>query len=258
MDQINETKPAEKTAINDTCKNERKIRHNRRAPNNNDLWIHVDAQSSDSTKFMSLITGISTLAAISLVAVALIQHNQTMVLTKQNEALIAKYEQAMNQMNTANTKALEDIENGLNAVVGSIDRLTIAMSQPTSQTPGETPPEVSVTPEEEAAFFGVLVMNDGTAITPLGLRIAGIYAYSPAANAGMRAGDIIMAIDGTPIDTFDTMSNIILAKKPGDSMTVRYARTQDNTVFFETVEVTLDNAANYDTDLTEPTPEPEQ
>ena len=248
---INENKNVDNVAKNDNPKNEQKVRHNRRNNNNNDLWIHVDAHNSETNKFMTLLTGISTLAAISLVVVSLIQHNQTIALTKQNDTLIEKYSQAMTQMNEQNAEALTDIEAGMNAIVNSIDNITIN-NQGVSISPNvDIQQEAPVAPVDDSAFMGVLVMNDGTAVTPLGLRIAGIYNNSPAANAGLRAGDIIMSIDNITIDSFDTMSGIIDTKSVGDTITLRFARTQDNTVYFETVELVLDSMANYDTSTTE-------
>lgn len=252
MDHPTEPPITEKT-INEGGRPEQKMRHGRRS-HNNDLWIHVDAQHADSSKFLIALTGISTLAAISLVVFSLISHNQTLMLTKQNEELLTKYEQAMTQIATTNAEAISDLENGLNAVVDSIDRLIIIMAQ--NEDNIESPAIEVVEPVEESAFFGVLVMNDGTAVTPLGLRIAGIYDHSPAANVGMHAGDIIMSIDEVPIDSFDTMSGIIATKKPGDTMSVRFARTEDNTVYFNTVSVILDKASNYDTNLSEAEPQP--
>lgn len=252
MDHLNENQPIE-NGTPEVNKAEQKFRHPRRN-HNNDLWIHVDAQNSDSNKFLGALTGISTLAAISLVAVSLINYNQTALLTKQNEELLAKYEQAMTELAATNTEAIESLKEGLDDVADSVDRLTIVMAQ--DNTNIETAAPEATEPVEEAAFFGVLVMNDGSAITPLGLRIAGIYNHSPAAQAGIQAGDIIMSIDDTPIDTFETMSGIIASKKPGDTMTVRFARTEDNTVYFNTVSVILDKASNYDTNLSEADPQP--
>lgn len=250
MDQINENKNVENVQ-----KNEQKIRHPRRNHNNNDLWIHVDAHNSETNKFMTLLTGISTLAALSLVAVSLIQHNQTVMLTKQNETLIAQYGQLVSQMSTTNTKALEELEAGLDAIANSIDHITVNVPNQGAAPEGNQE-DVPVAPVDDSAFMGVVVMNDGTSVTPLGLRIAGIYENSPAANAGLRAGDIIMTIEGVSIDSFETMSGIIDTKAPGDVINIRFARAQDGAVFFNDAVLTLDSASNYDLDLSEETPQP--
>lgn len=254
MDQMSENKNTVNIQKNDAEKNEQKIRHNRRN-HNNDLWIHVDAHNSETNKFMTLLTGISTLAAISLVVVSLVQHNQTLMLTKQNETLIAQYGQAVTQMNSNYTKTLEELEASLDSISNSINNITISIPNNGDVAVGETTDPPSA-PIDDSAFMGVVVMNDGTAVTPLGLRIAGIYDHSPAANAGLRAGDIIMTIEGVSITDFETMSAIIDTKMPGDVIALRFARAQDGTVFFHDATLTLDSASNYDLDLSEDVTQP--
>ena len=261
MDNIQDNKPVQGNTPSEQPKNEHKIRHNRKNPNN-DIWIHLDTNSTDSNKFLPFITGISTLGALALVAVSLVQYSQTSALIKQNETLIQKYEQAMTQMNNANAKAIEqldeglsDLENGMSAIADSIGKLNIATNDANSQQITITPENPApVVPEDDRAFLGILVMNDGSAITPLGLRITGLYEHSPAALAGLQAGDIIMALDDTPIDTFETLSAIIDEKEPGDIIKIRYARTQDNTVYFNEASVVLDSMSNYDTSSTQENP----
>ena len=46
----------------------------------------------------------------------------------------------------------------------------------------------------------------------------------PAAKAGMRAGDKIVAIDGRPISSSDDVSAAVAAHKPGDRATVTVVR----------------------------------
>lgn len=229
-------------------KRDNKIRHNRR--NGNDLWVHIDTDAAEKS-YQSILTAITSIAVIGLIGVTALQFIQTDSLVKQNSELMAKYEQLVTSNNANMTEALEDLENGMNAIANSIGNVRVNGSGVVSgdATVGDNTAEIPTqTPvEDDGAFFGVSVINNDTAITPLGLRIAGVYEHSPAANAGLREGDIIMSIDGTNIDTFDTMSGIIDTKAPGDTMNVRFARTQDNTVYFETVEVTLDRRSNFDT-----------
>ena len=261
MDNIQDNKPVQGTTPNEQLtKNEHKIRHNRKNPNN-DIWIHLDTNNTDSNKFLPFITGMSTLGALALVVVSLVQYAQTSALIKQNESLIQKYEQAITQMNTANTKAIEkleeglsDLENGMSAIADSIGRVNVSTNAGTQQHVVAPEDSTPVVPEDDRAFLGVLIMNDGSAITPLGLRITGLYEHSPAAQAGLQAGDIIMSLDDTPIDTFETLSAIIDEKEPGDIIKIRYARTQDNTVYFNEASVVLDSMSNYDTSTSQENP----
>jgi serine protease Do len=62
-----------------------------------------------------------------------------------------------------------------------------------------------------------------------------IFPGSPAAAAGLQAGDIIVAINGEQIDAATELSMLILPHAPGDTITLRVLR--DNSV--REVEVTL-------------------
>lgn len=246
MDTPNEIKRNEDVAKNNPPQ-QNKMRHNPKNKNNSDLWIHVDAQNSDASKFLALMTVMASMSAIGLGAVALTQHNQINVLLNQNKTMIDKYDQTLIQMDKNYVEAMEDLEAGLNAVVNSINNISVSVNPDGVTVTDPVAPPVEVVPEEDKAFLGISVMNDETATTLLGVRIAGVYEYSPAARAGMRAGDIIMALDGTTVDTFETLSAIIDTKKPGDALIIRFARTENNTVYFEDIEVILDSMSNYDT-----------
>jgi S1-C subfamily serine protease len=48
--------------------------------------------------------------------------------------------------------------------------------------------------------------------------------FSPAAKAGLKAGDIVVKLDGKPIASESDLSVVINGKKPGDKMSVTYVR----------------------------------
>jgi S1-C subfamily serine protease len=66
-------------------------------------------------------------------------------------------------------------------------------------------------------FMGVEVQNaNGGAV------IAGVVSGSPAANAGIAAGDTITAIDGTSIGSAQDLTTILHTKHPGDKVSVTW------------------------------------
>jgi S1-C subfamily serine protease len=49
----------------------------------------------------------------------------------------------------------------------------------------------------------------------------------PASNAGLEAGDIIVAIDGKEIDGMETLRKIVMKKKVGEKLKIRLLRQDD-------------------------------
>ena len=77
---------------------------------------------------------------------------------------------------------------------------------------------VAATPR---AYLGVTSQAvDGTP----GATLVDVGPGTPAAGAGLQAGDVIVALDGTPIANPDDLSEAIGTKKPGDRVTVTYNR----------------------------------
>jgi putative serine protease PepD len=77
----------------------------------------------------------------------------------------------------------------------------------------------------EHAFLGVQAAADVTGgVAPAGAEIADVTPGGPAESAGLQPGDIITAIDGKGIDSFDQVSAIVNAHKVGDQIDVRVDR----------------------------------
>jgi putative serine protease PepD len=77
----------------------------------------------------------------------------------------------------------------------------------------------------EHAFLGVEAAADVTGgIAPAGAEIANVTPGGPAEAAGLQPGDIITAIDGKRIDSFDQVSEIVNSHKVGDEIDVRVDR----------------------------------
>jgi putative serine protease PepD len=47
---------------------------------------------------------------------------------------------------------------------------------------------------------------------------------TPAAQAGLKAGDVVTAVDGTSIASGDDLTRAIDSHKPGDTITLKYLR----------------------------------
>ena len=71
----------------------------------------------------------------------------------------------------------------------------------------------------EHAYLGVSI--DATAAAA---RIAEIRPSTPAAGAGLKAGDVVVEVDGKAISSGDDLTRVIDAHKPGDKISVTYKR----------------------------------
>jgi S1-C subfamily serine protease len=59
---------------------------------------------------------------------------------------------------------------------------------------------------------------------PNGVRFADIREGTPAAQAGLKAGDILVEFDGKPIANLYDFTYALRSKKPGDRVTVKVLR----------------------------------
>jgi putative serine protease PepD len=78
----------------------------------------------------------------------------------------------------------------------------------------------------EHAYLGVSV--DASAATA---RIAAVRPSTPASKAGLKAGDVVTAVDGNEVASGDDLTRAIDAHKPGEQITLTYKRGgSDHTV----------------------------
>jgi putative serine protease PepD len=79
--------------------------------------------------------------------------------------------------------------------------------------------ELISTGKAEHAYLGVSVETVSGAV-----RITQVRTGTPAADAGLQAGDRILSVDGKQITSADGLTSAIAAKKPGDTVSVTYSR----------------------------------
>src|SRR5262249_19429490 len=66
---------------------------------------------------------------------------------------------------------------------------------------------------------------------PRGMRVRAVYPNSPAARAGIREGDQIVSVDGTPIDSDEAFETALSTRGPGRPLKVLVrSRSGDRTV----------------------------
>jgi S1-C subfamily serine protease len=87
--------------------------------------------------------------------------------------------------------------------------------------------EIRTKPADKRPWIGVTFdsIDGATAAVQIGLppdtRGAGavaVFSGSPAAGAGMREGDVVIAIGGRPVRSAAAMTKAVAATKPGDSL----------------------------------------
>jgi putative serine protease PepD len=71
------------------------------------------------------------------------------------------------------------------------------------------------------AYFGVQVQDSAS---PLGAELAAVLPGTPAAKAGLKAGDVVTRLDDTAVTGQSDLTGVIGAKHPGERMRVTYVR----------------------------------
>jgi putative serine protease PepD len=72
------------------------------------------------------------------------------------------------------------------------------------------------------AYLGVSV--DTATGTTTGATLTSVRDGTPAADAGLQEGDVVVAIDDRTIQTADQLRSAVADKQPGEQLTLTYVR----------------------------------
>ena len=89
----------------------------------------------------------------------------------------------------------------------------------------------------ERALLGVSATTEaenGSAVGS-GARVVSVQSGSPAADAGLKAGDVVTAIDDRPVTTSTELTAAVRSHAPGDKVSLTVRRNGDS----QTMQVTL-------------------
>ena len=98
--------------------------------------------------------------------------------------------------------------------------------------PGWLSAQVPLRPQ---AYLGVVLESTPPGQAQPGVRLRQVEPGGPAEKAGLKAGDVIVGIDGKPVRDFNSLSAALHQFQPGDKVKIQVQRNGDK----EEVEVTL-------------------
>ncbi|HPF61389.1 MAG TPA: PDZ domain-containing protein [Gemmatimonadales bacterium] len=108
--------------------------------------------------------------------------------------------------------------------------LPVAAQTPTDST--KTPPPAPAPTTGYGAWFGSVPDMDAN---EAGILLGGVTAGSPAAKAGLKKGDLIVAMGGEPVLDLREMVEVLRSHRAGDEIEVVYWRGNEE----KKVKVTL-------------------
>lgn len=109
-------------------------------------------------------------------------------------------------------------------------------NQPSTPTRPANPDRPSTPNAGGSAFIGIVPENS---TDPTGVTIVRLQPAGPAARAGLKADDVITAIDGTKTDSVATLRSVLADHEPGDVLKITYTRDGKSA----TLEVTASDRA---------------
>lgn len=95
-------------------------------------------------------------------------------------------------------------------------------ARPTLVRSTAPPPSLGAPGGGDEVYLGSV--PDMAATDANGVRLAGIRAGSPAEEGGLRAGDVVVALDGTPVKDLYAYSSALYAHRPGDVVKIAVLR----------------------------------
>jgi len=132
--------------------------------------------------------------------------------------------------------------------MGTRPYLGVQVVDPPAVEAVQIPQTSEVAPEAAAPAVGAQIVTatvaengDVVSVAP-GLIVAEVMPGSPAAIAGLAAGDLILAIDGRPVASLDDLVNALKGHTPGEVVTVRVAKGGPVGANFVDIPVTLGTA----------------
>jgi S1-C subfamily serine protease len=99
------------------------------------------------------------------------------------------------------------------------DDSTSSMSSSTTSTATVEGAGETTEVQSPTAFLGTQVQDDED-----GALVVGIAPDSPAAEAGIEKGDLIVAVDGEPVRSGDDLLQAVGVHAPGDEVTITVER----------------------------------
>ena len=78
-------------------------------------------------------------------------------------------------------------------------------------------------PAQGGAFLGV--ETSAASGSPSGAQVVSVVSGGPADQAGLKAGDVITAVDGTTVANPAALAQQIESHQPGDQVTITYTRS---------------------------------
>jgi hypothetical protein len=126
-------------------------------------------------------------------------------------------------------RATDDVERidaeGEARIVALAERVVRDIAdRPARLTPLRTQAPVQTMSASQGSNVYLGTIPDMSAGDSPGLRLTGVRAGSPADLAGLKAGDVIVVLDGKSVTDLYSYSNALYAHQPGDKVTIGYLR----------------------------------